>query len=188
MKPILGFNLSVHSYVSTWQSTAVQQLLWSEVANRTGPSKYRRPPAQQAQALRWLYPTTSVRSAQPLWKPPQDINTPQSRAELAAPGGAPHPTSVQAKTECKKEESKVLFQVFSAESLLITEVLRAVSGRERLCQHRGRNWSQQGGTGQPQGQVWGEPSPLFSRGGPLQSSHLHEEVPLLWDSALVVFS
>lgn len=85
----------------------------------------------------------------------------------------------------------MLVQVFSAESFLITEVLGAVSGGERLCQHWGRNWSQQGGMGQPQGQVWGEPSPLLSRGGPPQSSHLHEEtLPWLffhrrWWSSLI---
>lgn len=44
-KIILGFNLNVNSYVATWQSTAVQQLLWSKVRKEAGVIQIHKTPS-----------------------------------------------------------------------------------------------------------------------------------------------
>lgn len=43
-KTILGFNLNMNSYVVTWQSTAVRQLLWSKVMKETGAIQIQQTP------------------------------------------------------------------------------------------------------------------------------------------------
>lgn len=73
----------MNSYVATWQSTAVQQLLWSKVMTETGVIQIHETPSTAG--------TNSVliilgHISPQHWQPLHGINTTQTRAEMTGPG------------------------------------------------------------------------------------------------------